>query len=123
MVRPQQSRLKSRRYFLSSVRPADFHPKAIRCNEWQHRINTKTQAAVPTSPREYVQALRAARNSGRSGANMKEILHASVVSHQRTLDICWNARSLHIPALWMTFYSSTKSETVCRTKEDNGLMT
>ena len=56
---------------------------------------------------DYVQELRAARNSGGSGA-MKEILHANVVCHQRTPYICWNARSLHIPALWMTFYSSTK---------------
>ena len=40
---------------------------------------------------DYVHALRAARNSGRSGATMKEILHATVVSHQRTPDICWNA--------------------------------
>ena len=28
-----ESRLKSRSCFLSSVRPADFHPKVIRCNE------------------------------------------------------------------------------------------
>ena len=33
---------------------------------------------------------------------MKEILHTTVVSYLR------NARALHIPALWMTFYSSTK---------------
>ena len=38
----QESRLKSRSYFLCSIRPADFHPKVIRCNEWQHRLNTKT---------------------------------------------------------------------------------
>ena len=30
---PTESRLKSRSCFLSSVRPADFHPKVIRCNE------------------------------------------------------------------------------------------
>ena len=56
----------------------------------------------------YVQALRATRGSGRSGATMKDILHATVVSHQRTPGICWNVRSLHIPALWMPLYSSTK---------------
>ena len=28
--------------FLSSVRPVDFHTKVIRCNEWQHRLNTNT---------------------------------------------------------------------------------
>ena len=39
---PAESRLKSRSCFLSSVRPADFHPKVIRCNEWQYRLNTKT---------------------------------------------------------------------------------
>ena len=38
---PTESRLKSRSCFLSSVRPADFLPKVIRCNEWQRRLNTK----------------------------------------------------------------------------------
>ena len=54
-----------------------------------------------------VQAVRAAWNSGRNGTSL-EILHATVGSHRGTPDICWNVRSLHIPALWMTFYSSTK---------------
>ena len=36
---PPANRLKSRSCFLSSIRPADFHPKVIRCNEW---LNTKT---------------------------------------------------------------------------------
>ena len=30
---PTESRLKSGSCFLSSVRPADFHPNVIRCNE------------------------------------------------------------------------------------------
>ena len=38
---PTESRLKFISCFLSSVRPADFHPKVIRCNEWQLRLNTK----------------------------------------------------------------------------------
>ena len=33
---PADRRLK-RECFLSSVRPADFHAKVIRCSEWQHR--------------------------------------------------------------------------------------
>ena len=37
---PTESRLKSRSCFLSSVRPAEFHPKVICCNEWQRRLNT-----------------------------------------------------------------------------------
>ena len=67
---------------------------------------------------DYVQALRAERNNGRHGAIMKEILHATVVSHRRTPDKYWNARSLHIPALWMTFYSSVK-QCVGRRKFDD----
>ena len=39
---PTESRLKSRNCFLSSVHPADFYPRYIRCNEWQHRLKTKT---------------------------------------------------------------------------------
>ena len=38
---PTESRFKSRSCFLSSVCPADFHPKVIRCNEWQRMLNTK----------------------------------------------------------------------------------
>ena len=38
---PTESRLKSINCFLSSVRPANFHPKVIRCNEWQRGLNTK----------------------------------------------------------------------------------
>ena len=44
MVRAQQSRLKSISCFLSSVRPADFHPKVTPYYEWQHRLNTKTHS-------------------------------------------------------------------------------
>ena len=36
---------------------------------------------------DYVHALSAARNSERSGATMKEIIHAIVVSHQIIPDI------------------------------------
>ena len=36
-----QNRLTSRSCFLSSVRPADFHPNVIRSNEWQRRQSTK----------------------------------------------------------------------------------
>ena len=104
---PTESRLKSRSCFCSSVRPADFHPIyaiiVIHCNEWQHRLNRKTQSCsanlteslakgVNVQPgdvsTDYVQALRAARNSGRSVATMKEMLHSTVVSHQRTPGIC-----------------------------------
>ena len=35
---PAERRLK-RGFFLSSVRPADFPAKFIRCSEWQHRQN------------------------------------------------------------------------------------
>ena len=38
---PTESRLTSISCFLSSVCAADFHPKVIRCNEWQRRLNTK----------------------------------------------------------------------------------
>ena len=41
---PTESRLTSISCFLSSVRPAEFHPKVIHCNEWQHRLNTKTHS-------------------------------------------------------------------------------
>ena len=51
---PTESRLKYRSCFLGSVRPSDFHPKLIRCNEWQRRLNTKPNrrqiASIITMP-------------------------------------------------------------------------
>ena len=37
---PAGRRLKSRNYFLRSVKPAEFSPKIIRCNEWLRRLQT-----------------------------------------------------------------------------------
>ena len=85
-----------------------FYPPPMRRPRFHRGQVTTANEQHGDASTDYVQALCAARNSGRSGATMKEILHATVVSHQRTPDICWNARSLHIPALWMTFYSSAK---------------
>ena len=74
-------------------------------NTWSHQPMDNMEMSQQITYRRYVQQ---ERNSGRSGATMNKILHATVVSYQRTPDICWNISSLHIPALWMTFYSSTK---------------
>ena len=108
---PTDSHLKSRSCLLSGGRPADFHPKVIRYNEWQHMLKRKTHSCSAnlieslarghTSQRTIwrcINRLRAAKNSRRNGAIMKKILHATVVSHRRTPDICWNSRSLHIPS-------------------------
>ena len=37
---PAEKRLKSRNCFLRSVKPAEFSPKVIRCNEWLRRLQT-----------------------------------------------------------------------------------
>ena len=37
---PAERRLKSRNCFLCSVKPAEFSPKIIRCNEWLRRLQT-----------------------------------------------------------------------------------
>ena len=37
---PAERRLKSRNYFLRSVKPAEFSHKIIRCNEWLRRFQT-----------------------------------------------------------------------------------
>ena len=131
MVRTQtENRLKSRSCFLSSVRPADFHPNVSRYNEWQYRIKTKTYSCS-TNLTEclarghtsqwttwiFLNRLRTGvtcnKEQQRNGVIMMEILHATVMSHRRTPDICWNSRSLHIPGLWMTFYISTKEPKPC----------
>ena len=71
----ESRRLKSRSCFLSSVRPVDFHPKVIRCNEWQRRLNTKPhRCSANLTDTDYVHALRAVRNSGSMGATMCCIL-------------------------------------------------
>ena len=37
---PAERRLKSRNCFLRCVKPAEFSPKSIRCNEWLRRLQT-----------------------------------------------------------------------------------
>ena len=37
---PAERRLKSRHCFLRSLKPAEFYPKIIRCNEWLKRLLT-----------------------------------------------------------------------------------
>ena len=42
-------RLKSRNYFLRSVKPAEFSPKIIRWNEWLRRLQTPHKVTVNLS--------------------------------------------------------------------------
>ena len=37
---PAERRMKSRNCFLRSVKPAEFSPKIVRCNEWLRRLQT-----------------------------------------------------------------------------------
>ena len=86
-----------------------------------HRELSKRVTPVNGQPgdvsTDYVQALRAAR---RNGVTMTEILHATVLSHQTTPDICWNVCSFHIPGL---LDDLKFNETMCRTMGNSGLMT
>ena len=119
---PAERRLK-RECFLSSVQPADFLAKVIRCSEWRHRqylashncaVNLDESLVKGyTSPWAAWRCLNrlrtdVARSSVRDGSTSTETQHASVVRLLKPPSICYNAHYLHIPALWMTFRSSTK---------------
>ena len=43
---PARSRLKSRKDFLTSVKPSYFPAKVVRCNEWQRRSRDKSQLGM-----------------------------------------------------------------------------
>ncbi len=43
---PAQRRLRSRNCFLSTVQPAIFKPKVIRCSEWQRRLRDKSHVGI-----------------------------------------------------------------------------
>ena len=55
---------------------------------------------------DYVQVTHAARSSGRNGNTSMET-HVYAVSRQKIPRTCCNVPSLHDPASWMTFQSST----------------
>ena len=46
---PAKRRLKSRNCFLLSVKPAEFSPTVIRCNEWLRRLQTPQKVTVNLS--------------------------------------------------------------------------
>ena len=43
---PARSRLKSRKDFLTSVKPSYFSTKVVRCNEWQRRSRDKSRLGM-----------------------------------------------------------------------------
>ena len=135
---PTESRLKSRSCFLSSVHPADFHSKVIRCNEWQHRLNTKTYSCSAN----HTDSLTRGHTSQWTTWRCLNRLHTGVTcsKEQRkkwgyyeghtTCDCgisSYNTRHmLECPLLPHSCSLDDLlqlNETVCRTMEDSGLMT
>ena len=102
-----ERRLKSRSCFLSRVRPADFHPKVIRCNEWQRRPNTKPHSCSANLTESLARGQTRQWTTWRCLQRLRTGVTCSK-GQRKKWGICWNSRSLHIPAIWMTFYSSTK---------------
>ena len=134
---PTESCLKSRSCFLSSV-PADFHPKVIRCNERQHRLNAKTHSCSAN----ITEALARAHTSQRTTWRCLNRLHTGVTcsNEQRqkwgyyegdtTCDCGFSSENTrHLLECPLLAHSCSLDdllqfiETVCRTMEDSGLMT
>ena len=120
---PAKIRLQYRNCFLHSVKPANFPPKVIRCIEWLRRTNSvnldESLARGHDSPWTTWRCLNRLRtgytcsnSSGRNGNTSMETQPVYAVSRQKIPRACCNAPSLHDPAPWMTFQSSTTQQSL-----------
>ena len=92
--------LKSRNGFLNSVKPANC--------KTPHRTSGNLDESIASGVSTvYVQLTYASRSSGRNGNTSMETQYVNVVSRQKIPRTCCNASSLHDPAPWITFQSST----------------
>ena len=125
---PAEKRLKSRNCFLHSVKPANFLPNVIRCSEWLRRTNKiphrtsvnldESLARGHDSPWTTWRCLNRLRTgytcSKEQGKKWQyfdgDTQHVNTVSRQKISRTSCNAPSLHDPAPWMTFQSSTTQQ-------------
>ena len=128
---PVERRLKSRNWFLQTVKPANSPPpNVIRCSEWQRRTN-KTPHRTFVNLDESIsrghdillttwRCLNRLRTSYTCSKQQRkkwqyfdgDTQHVNAVSRQKILRTCCNAPSLHDPAHWMTFQSSTTQQSL-----------
>ena len=135
---PTESRLKSRSCFLSSVRPADFHPNVIRCNEWQHRLNTKTHSCSANLTESLARGHTSQWTTWRCFNRLRTGVTCSKEQRKKwgyyegdtTYDCGVSSKNTrHMFEFPLLAHSCSLddllqfSETVCRTMKDSGLMT
>ena len=102
---PARSRLKSRKDFLTSVKPSYFPSKVVRCNEWQRRSWDKSRLGMvilneepdkgynsPWFTWRCLNILRTgctcSKSRGRNGATSMETQHVRAGWMQKTRRIC-----------------------------------
>ena len=135
---PTESCLKYRSCFLSSVRPANLHPKVIRFNEWQRRLNTKPHSCRANLTKSLARGHTSQWTTWRCLHRLstrvtcsKEQWKKWVYEEGYTTCDCGvsseNTRHM-LECLFLAHSCSLDdllqfNETVCRTMEDSGLMT
>ena len=113
-------RLKSRHCFLSSVQPANFPAKVIRCIEWRKRLHNKSHIHIINfhkdltkgydryGPYGYASSvcacicLLAAKQKGKRGRSTQETPHVLVEKKKKPQHTWYSAPNSYIPALCMT---------------------
>ena len=133
-----ESRLKSRSCFLSSIHPADFHPKVIRCNEWQRRLNTKPHSCSANFTESLARGHTSQWTTGRCLSRIRTGITCNKKQRKRwgyyegdTTCDCGVAseNTRHMLECPLLAHSCSLddllqfSETVGRTMEDSGLVT
>ena len=120
---PAARRINSRHYFLSSIQPANFPSKVIRCSEWRKRprnishidiINFHEQLEKgydsPWTTWRCLNRLRTgytcSKTRKKSGSSTQETPHVLVEKQKKPWHTCYSAPNSHIPALWMTLLCS-----------------
>ena len=118
---PVKSAEKSRNCFLTSVHPAEFTAKVVRCSGWKNRLMIQPQSKPVMRLNETLAKRHmckwttwrslnrqrtgnhAAKNSEGDWATTRETRCANMDSYPRIPSTCHRVHSLHNPAHWMTF--------------------
>ena len=127
--------------FLSSVHPADFHPKDIRCNELQRRLNTKPHNCsanlTESLPRghtsqwttwKYINRLRTGVTCSKEQRKKWGYYEGDTTCGDCSVSSENTRHMLQCPLLAHScslddLIQFNETVTVCRTMEDGGLMT
>ena len=114
-----QTPVKSRHCFLSSVPPANFPAKVIRCSEWRKRLRNKQHIGIINFHEEMAtgydsqcttcrcaQGILAAKHKEKGESSTQKTPHVLVEKQEKLRHTCYSAPNSNITDLWMTLLCS-----------------